>query len=125
MTLRDLIADDTAAVLMNTEDFAEVLSFQQGDMVPIEVTAVMSGGGPVEYEVNDAEGFLTRVESVDWQVRRADFGSLEPRFGEFTRADGSKYELLPIGTRPAVEVLDDFGGQLLIHSKKVKAVSNG
>lgn len=119
MTLRDLIAADTEAVLMNTEDFAEVLTFQQGDMVAIEVTAVMSGGGPVEYEVADAEGFLTKVESVDWQIRRADFGSLEPRFGELTRSDGAKYELLPIGDRPAVEVLDDFGGQLIMHTKKV------
>lgn len=119
MTLRDLIAADTQAVLMNTEDFAEVLSFQQGDMLPIEVTAVMSGGGPVEYEVVDAEGFLTKVESVDWQVRRAAFGDLDPKFGELTRADGAKYELLPIGTRPAVEVLDDFSGQLLLHTKKV------
>lgn len=119
MTLRDLIAADTEAVLMNTEDFAEVLSFQQGDQAAIDVTAVMSGGGPVEYEVADAEGFLTKVQSVDWQVRRAEFGSVEPKFGELTRSTGEKYELLPIGDRPAVEVLDDFGGQLLLHTKKV------
>lgn len=119
MTLRDLIAADTEAVLMNTEDFAEVLSFQQGDLAPIEVTAVMSTGGPVEYEVTDSEGFMTKVEVVDWQVRRAEFGDLDPKFGELTRESGERYELLPVGDRPAVEVLDDFGGQLLMHTKKV------
>jgi hypothetical protein len=119
MTLRDLIAADTDAVLMNTEDFAEVLSFQYDDQPAIEVTGVMSTGGPVEYEIVDAEGFLTKVEIVDWQIRLAEFDSM-PESGRLTRADGSQYELLPVGKLPAVQVLDDFGGQLVLHTKKVR-----
>lgn len=120
MTLRDLIADDTRDVLMNTEDFAEVATFSQGSVPPFDVTVVLSGGGPTKYEVANAEGFLTVVKMFDWQVRESDFGTLNPRSGAvITRANGDKFELCPVGDAPAVEVLDDFGGQLLLHSKQV------
>jgi len=119
MTLRDLIADDNRLVLLNTDDFAEVVSFKQGGLMAIEITVLESGGGPTETEVVDSEGFMTKVQHVDWQVRRAEFTDVIPQHGTLERADGSVYELCPVGSQPAVERLDDFGGQLLMHTKLV------
>lgn len=120
MTLRELITADTHDVLMNTDDFAEVLTFKQAGMPPVPITALMSGGGPTETEVVDAEGFLTKVQHVDWQVRRAEFGEELPKHGTLERVDGSLYEFCPVGNLPAVEWFDDFGKQLLIHTKLVR-----
>lgn len=120
MTLRELIAADTQRVLMNTEDFAEVLTFKQAGMLPTPITALMSGGGPTETEVTDTEGFLTKVQHVDWQVRREEFGEEIPKHGTLERSDGSLYELCPVGNLPAVEWFDDCGRQLLVHTKLVR-----
>ena len=123
MTLRDLIAADVQQVLMNTEDFAEVVSYRQGTLPPFDIIAVMT---MTDYEVADENlGFFTVVVLTDWQVRQADFDTagVKPRAGDLIAKtlNGIEclYELVPIDKRPAAEWSDTFGLLLLLHSKKV------
>lgn len=122
MSLRDLIATDTTDVLMNTDDFAEVVSFRQGASPAFDITAIRTQTDRETIGVDPA--LFEDVELVDWQVVVAEFGSVTPRSGgvitQVVNGESWRYEILPMGKRQAVELIDTFGLQYLIHTKRIE-----
>lgn len=88
-----------------------------GAVLVAEITATPSA---VMYEVPNDEGFLQEVKVHDWEMTAADLGGATLRDGaRIIDGDGVEYEILPVGKRPSVELLDTSGILLLVHSKKV------
>lgn len=74
-----------------------------------------------EHEVMDREGFMTRIESFDWTLVTADLEGLSIRAGaELSEADGSKYEVMPLGDMPPVVPSDTSNLLQIVHTKKVR-----
>lgn len=80
-----------------------------------------------EYEVIDASGALTLMQSHDWVFTAADLTSdgeaitPRPRDRWKVTINGTEetYEVLPMGNKPCYERLDTSGILLLVHTKKV------
>lgn len=97
------------------------VSVKQGAKRAVEgLTATVASH---DYEVVDANGFLTTVPAYDWTFVAADLGDLNIRTGDVITETLAgvevKYEAMPIGKKPSVENLDSSGILLTVHTKKV------
>lgn len=75
-----------------------------------------------DYEVTDSEGFMTRVQRHDWSFESEDLEGLKYKDGPtvtITDQNGERFEVGPVGDRPAVENLDTSGVLVMLHSRKV------
>lgn len=94
------------------------VTIRQGTTTLTGLTATLS---MVEHEVVDSEGFATKVMAADWTFTASDLGDLQLRAGsQITDTEsGDKYEVTPLGKKPAVERLDALGILTTVHTKKV------
>lgn len=89
------------------------------------VTGIVATVAMLEYQVIDAEQFMTVVQSYDWTFVKADLDAagIELREGalltESLNGEAREYESMSIGKRPAVEDLDTSGILLTLHTKRV------
>jgi hypothetical protein len=98
------------------------VSIRQGAQFVSGITAWMEGK---EYQVADAEGFLTSVQACNWTFVRADLDAagITLREGaiitETLNGVAREYSAMPIGNLPCVEEdFDTSGILLMIHTKR-------
>ena len=101
-TLKEIIAADVGNVFMNTQEFAEPISYMQGMGPAIETTGIPE---EIEFTTTDQEGFSTKFQFMSWLIPIADFGGTLPREGDtITRSVGAitqTYEVMPTGGKPS------------------------
>ena len=93
MTLKDLIASDRDAVLLNSDEFAETVTYYPTGGSPRNVVAVVQERG-VYTESSDEAKFQRFIAAfVGRDPTNATKGGIdEPRLGDYIkRSDGSKY----------------------------------
>lgn len=118
----DMLEDFGAATL--DEYFGESVVLIRGGVESAAFTATWSD---VAYDVPDAHGFLTKVESRDFTFELAaaviSAAVVTPRAGDqikFTENGTVKYfEAMPIGKEPATKELPG-GFRRLLHTKRVE-----
>lgn len=116
--------DFAAADDMLAEVFGGAVSIHRGS---ISTSDVMAEAVSRDYEVIDSEGFLTTVHSRDFVINVADYQLQstvqDPLAGDVIKEtiDGTvhKWQVLPIGTRPAREWVANQKPQWLIHTKLI------
>ena len=96
-------------------------SIRQGSFVHSGLTASATMH---EHEVIDGEGFLTKVLSYDWMFVAEDLpANFKFRNGDLIveTIDGvdTKYEVMPLGTKPCVEDMDTSGVLKVVHTKRL------
>lgn len=103
--------------------FGVLVMLTHGEKVSEEFTALKSSG---QYEIADEEGFVTTYRTTDFEFAKEDVAALgvmiEPRRGDRLRltqnGTAETYELIPVGSIPAVE--EKTGGyRWLVHTKQV------
>lgn len=82
MTLKDLIESDVAEVFFNTDEFAERVTYHQGDLEAISIDAIPE---TIEMESLGTEGYVATVEQAAWQIPASQLGSVLPRDGDKIR----------------------------------------
>lgn len=96
MTLKDLIESDVTEVFFNPDEFAERVTYKQGNLEAISIDAIPE---IIEFESLGEEGYMTKVEQAAWQIPAVQLGSVHPRPGDrITRpVQGEEwvYEVMP------------------------------
>ena len=122
MSLKDLIEWDVVDVFVNTDDFAEECTYQQGAETPIEIDGAIRSN--VEYEVIDDEGFATKYTVTDWLIPAVYLVGTTPRSGdriEVTRGSETQtFEICPPSSDMQATRLDVSGHLWTLHTKQVK-----
>jgi len=110
---------NTRVIPAGDRAFGKLVTFRRGGLESEPFTAQTEHR---EYDVVDAKGFLIRVVSRDFMFPVAAIvlagETVEPRSGDVLVAGDDEFELLPLGTTPAVELMSgDF--RYRVHTKKV------
>lgn len=98
------------------------ITYRQG------ATTVVSGITAVptdeSYTVYDGEGGFTKIQSIDWIVKKTDLAGVTARPGDRiaeTRVDEARmYEVMPIDKRPCCEDHDNAGVMVVLHTKRIE-----
>jgi hypothetical protein len=101
------------------------VKIEQGAQV---INNVLCSAGTFEHEITDEDGFSTKFLAFDWTFTAADLvangAPITLRKGaivtEVLNGVEAKYEALPLGTKPALELLDSSGILLVLHTKQIK-----
>lgn len=109
-------ADFAAADGLLAEAFGEQATYLVGNStIPVTAEVVMR-----DYQVDDADGILTTVQSRDYLIDAAALG-IDPKPGhriqQTIAGKVHTFELLPLGKRPAAEWADPNKTRWLIHTK--------
>lgn len=117
MTLKSMIESDVSDVFMNTNDFAEALTFHRGNSTAESTYGVRR---VLEQETEREETFATQSELVEWSVPVADL-SVSPRVGDrlVATAAGETFEILPSEVAENPVVKDDSGHLWVVMTKQV------
>lgn len=114
-TLKDLIASDIDDVFMNTDEFADSISFRSGNGLPISTTGIVN---ELEFDVWDDQGFPQKITRYRWLVPVADLPGIEPRSGDGITHNADYYEVAPVDKRqPAAK--DVTGNLWAIDCKRI------
>jgi hypothetical protein len=120
-------ADFAAADSMLAEAFGEQVTYLAGANV-ISLTAEVVQR---DYQVDDAEGFLTTVQANDFLIATAPLKDaagqkIDPKAGHRIHrtiaGQVHAFEVVPLGKRPVAEWADGSGNRLVIHTKYVGTV---
>lgn len=112
MSLSDLIADDVAAVFLNTDEFAETVTVFESDGAYREIVAVV---GRKTKQIDDERNVKRQPESIQVFCRKhAEAGILAPAIGLAVRlageAESSRWTF--------AEILDEDAASLTIRFEK-------
>ena len=80
--------------------------------------------GRSQHEIDDGNGALIRVDSVDWIFTSADLLPTfnEPAVGDrITEATGEVWMVTTFGVDPCWRYTDDFRHSLRVHTRRVEA----